>query len=122
MCPEPQDGQKNYFYGDDQFELTFHNKHKDKVMDSYLPYVIAQANAIKEEEKVVKLYTNHETYDYGSSNDNSSHVWWSINLEHPATFETLVTHPEMKRTIVDDLDRFLEKMLLVIWSTWYWQV
>jgi chaperone BCS1 len=83
-----------------QFELTFHKKHKAKVTESYFPCVLAQAKAIEDKEKVVKLYTLH-----GS---NSSSTWRWTNLKHPATFETMAMEPELKRMILDDLDRFVK--------------
>ncbi|PQQ15206.1 AAA-ATPase [Prunus yedoensis var. nudiflora] len=38
-----------------RFELTFHKKHKDKVLTSYLRHVVTRAEAIKKEEKILKL-------------------------------------------------------------------
>ncbi|KAG9439264.1 hypothetical protein H6P81_019429 [Aristolochia fimbriata] len=87
------------------FELSFHKKHKLKVFDSYLPHVMKRAKAIREEVKVLKLYTvrSENMYtDLGS-------VWSSINLNHPATFETLALDPELKKLIIVDLDRFVER-------------
>ncbi|BBH08001.1 P-loop containing nucleoside triphosphate hydrolases superfamily protein [Prunus dulcis] len=68
------------------FELTFHKKHKDKVVDFYLPHVFAQANAIKQKEKVVKLYTRDPCLG-DDENGMGSSIWGSVNLEHPATFK-----------------------------------
>ncbi|PRQ47537.1 putative ATPase, AAA-type, core, AAA-type ATPase domain-containing protein [Rosa chinensis] len=81
------------------FELTFNKKHKSKEMDSYMPYVFAQANSIRQREKVLKLYC--------SANYSSSRS--SIDLVHPATFDTVAMEPELKKMIIDDLDRFLER-------------
>ncbi|XP_050383147.1 AAA-ATPase At2g18193-like [Argentina anserina] len=82
--------------GDDKrhFELIFDKKHRTKVIDSYLSHVLARANAIREEEKVLKL-------DSQSSD--------SVDLEHPSTFDTLAMDPELKRTIIEDLDRFVRR-------------
>ncbi|KAM1971847.1 hypothetical protein ACFX16_018727 [Malus domestica] len=88
------------------FELTFHQKHKDIVMDVFFPYMLARANAIKEEEKVVKLYSHHLcSYD-----DGNNSTWGFINLKHPATFETMAMDPELKKMIAEDLDRFVRSM------------
>ncbi|KAM2667191.1 hypothetical protein EV2_018914 [Malus domestica] len=85
------------------FELTFHQKHKDIVMDAFLPYMLARAIAIKEDEKVVKLYSRHLcSYD-----DGNNSTWGLINLEHPATFETMAMDPELKKMIAEDLERFV---------------
>ncbi|BFG39174.1 hypothetical protein CerSpe_254480 [Prunus speciosa] len=77
-----------------RFELTFQKKHKEKVMSSYLPYVVGRAEAIKKEEKILKL-----------SNLNNA----SVDLEHPATFETIAMEPDLKRKIMKDLDRFVAR-------------
>ncbi|ONH97029.1 hypothetical protein PRUPE_7G165500 [Prunus persica] len=90
------------------FELTFHKKHKDKVVDFYLPHVFAQANAIKQKEKVVKLYTRDPCLG-DDENGMGSSIWGSVNLEHPATFETMAMEPELKRAIVEDMDRFVKR-------------
>lgn len=37
------------------YKLSFHKKHTDKVMECYLPYVLAKAKAIKEEQKILKI-------------------------------------------------------------------
>ncbi|XP_068655348.1 protein HYPER-SENSITIVITY-RELATED 4-like [Aristolochia californica] len=87
------------------FQLSFHKKHKHKVFEFYLPYVLKRAKAIREEKKVLKLYTVRSENMY----TNLGSVWSSINLDHPATFQTLALDPELKRLIIADLDRFVER-------------
>jgi len=41
-------------------ELSFHKKHRDTAIKSYLPFVMSQAKIIKEEAKTLKLHTNNE--------------------------------------------------------------
>ena len=86
-------------------ELSFDKKFKNVVLDSYIPYVITSSETIKEQEKVVKLYTctcrGRDDKGYGE--------WSSIILEHPTTFEKLIMDPEQKRMIKDDLDRFVNR-------------
>ncbi|KAH6755992.1 P-loop containing nucleoside triphosphate hydrolases superfamily protein [Perilla frutescens var. hirtella] len=86
------------------FELSFDNKFRDKVLNSYLPLILERAKVIRAEKKVVKLHTLACAASYASS-----FVWDSINLEHPSTFQTLAMEPEMKQKIVDDLDRFVRR-------------
>ncbi|KAJ8770613.1 hypothetical protein K2173_021260 [Erythroxylum novogranatense] len=86
------------------FELSFNKKFKEKVMDSYLPYVLARAKAIKEDEKVVKLYNRGCPFS-----DDDVGMWGSINLDHPATFETIAMDPELKKMIIEDLERFVKR-------------
>ncbi|KAM1529215.1 hypothetical protein ACFX1Z_018449 [Malus domestica] len=72
-------------------------------MDAFLPYMLARANAIKEEEKVVKLYSRHLcSYD-----DGNNSTWGLIYLDHPSTFETMAMDHKLKKMIAEDLDRFV---------------
>ncbi|KAM1463594.1 hypothetical protein ACFX13_043281 [Malus domestica] len=51
--------------------------------------------------------SSHEqlhTVDY-----NGTDYWRSINLDHPASFETTAMEPEMKAALVEDLERFRKR-------------
>lgn len=85
------------------FELTFHKKHKDLVMGSYLPYILKKAEDIADDQRVLKMST------LGNSQPNHCLSWESIDLEHPSTFETLAMAPKMKNEIMEDLDRFIRR-------------
>lgn len=82
------------------FELSFHKKHKDMALKNYLPYILQRAMEIKEEIKVVRLHT----VDY-----NGPHYWGSVALNHPASFDTMAMDPEVKRGLIEDLDRFIKR-------------
>ncbi|KAL5713193.1 hypothetical protein ACHQM5_015295 [Ranunculus cassubicifolius] len=84
------------------FELKFHKKHEDQVLNSYLPYVLNRAKKMKEENKVVKLHT------IGGFDGNQNH-WGSINIDHPATFDTLEKDQKLKTEIIENLDRFVKR-------------
>ncbi|XVF43750.1 hypothetical protein PTKIN_Ptkin02bG0065600 [Pterospermum kingtungense] len=84
-------------------ELTFHNKFMDKLVNSYLPYVMERSKAIKEENKVLKLYSN------GHRCGDIEGPWGSINLDHPATFDKLAMDPSLKKELIEDLDRFVRR-------------
>ncbi|KAH6755248.1 cytochrome BC1 synthesi [Perilla frutescens var. hirtella] len=86
-------------------ELTFHKKHKNKVIDEYLPYVLERSESLKEEKKTLKLHTLRSERMHGIM----LNPWEAVNLDHPATFETLAMDVEMKKMIIDDLDRFLQR-------------
>ncbi|KAL8047370.1 hypothetical protein ABFX02_08G236600 [Erythranthe guttata] len=86
------------------FELRFDGKHKDKVLDSYFPFLLKSAETIEDEKRVIKLHTLASTSAYGSM-----YVWDSINLQHPSTFETLAMEPSQKKAIIEDLDRFVRR-------------
>ncbi|CAK7346330.1 unnamed protein product [Dovyalis caffra] len=82
------------------FELTCRKKHREKVLSSYLPYILQKAKAIIEEKRTVKLHT----IDY-----NGTDYWGSVKFDHPATFDTIAMDPDMKRELIEDLDRFVER-------------
>ncbi|KAK3410370.1 hypothetical protein EUGRSUZ_J02369 [Eucalyptus grandis] len=90
------------------FELTFHKKHKEIVLNSYLPFVVSEAKSMKQGKKTLKLHT--PSFDrvrvYGGP---LSDAWASVNLDHPATFGTLAMDLELKKTIMDDLERFVRR-------------
>ncbi|KAI5438905.1 AAA-ATPase At5g17760 isoform X2 [Lathyrus oleraceus] len=85
------------------FELSFHKKYKEIVLDSYLPFILDKAKEMKDEERVLKMHTLNTAYCY------SGVKWDSINLEHPSTFETLAMEPEMKNAIIEDLNMFVKR-------------
>lgn len=85
------------------FELSFHKKHKDMVLRSYLKFVLEKAKEMKDEERVLKMHTLNTSYCY------SAVKWDSINLEHPSTFETLALEPEVKQAVIEDLNRFVRR-------------
>ncbi|KAI8527973.1 hypothetical protein RHMOL_Rhmol12G0116000 [Rhododendron molle] len=78
-------------------ELSFHKKHKEKVLSSYLPCIWEMSQKIKEEDKVLKLYPLGQYHDE------------DVNLDHPSTFDTLAMDPTLKKEIMDDLDRFVKR-------------
>ncbi|CAI9769083.1 unnamed protein product [Fraxinus pennsylvanica] len=86
------------------FELSFHKKYKNKVLDEYLPYILEKTKPIKQEMKTLKLMTlKSEGHGPGGN------PWQSVNLDHPATFETLAMDAELKNMVIDDLERFVNR-------------
>ncbi|KAK1410434.1 hypothetical protein QVD17_36971 [Tagetes erecta] len=82
-------------------ELTFHKKHKDLVLNEYLPFILNDAKTTKQEDKTVKLFT--------LDNNRGGTMWSSVNLDHPATFATLAMETDVKENVMKDLDRFVER-------------
>ncbi|KVI02209.1 AAA+ ATPase domain-containing protein [Cynara cardunculus var. scolymus] len=78
------------------YELTFHNKHRFKILESYLPYILERSDAIKAEESGLKLHMIHDGYPEPKT----------IILDNPMTFKTLAIEPELKKTIIEDLNNF----------------
>lgn len=95
------------------FELSLNKKHKDAVVRDYLPFILEKAQEIRDNNRVVKLYTRDCPYnddDYNSYNGGGgAGIWGAINLDHPATFDKLAMEPEMKRAVIEDLDRFVRR-------------
>ncbi|XVE93670.1 hypothetical protein REPUB_Repub01dG0214200 [Reevesia pubescens] len=87
------------------FELSFHKKHKEMVMNIYMQHVLAKAKELKEKKKTLKLFTLKYDRVHGRGGD----MWQSVNLEHPATFQTLAMDSEVKKKIMEDLERFVRR-------------
>lgn len=81
-------------------ELSFHKKHKEMVLETYLPHILKKAKEIRDEMRVVRLHT----VDYAGTD-----YWSSVALNHPATFDTLAMDPEKKKELIEDLDRFISR-------------
>ncbi|XP_065858424.1 AAA-ATPase At2g18193-like [Euphorbia lathyris] len=80
-----------------QFEIVFEEQYKEKVFQEYLNHILETCKVLTEGDKVLKLFTR-------------SRVGWnSIDFRHPATFDALAMDPELKKSIIDDLDRFLAR-------------
>ncbi|CAK7329667.1 unnamed protein product [Dovyalis caffra] len=90
---------------DKSFELSFHKKHKDMVIDVYLKHVIEKSKEMKEEKKRLRLFTLRHDRMSGRRFD----VWQGVNLDHPATFDTLAMDMKEKRVIMEDLVRFVKR-------------
>lgn len=82
------------------FELSFDMKHKDFVVNCYIPFVLEKSKAIQEDKKVLKLHT---LINRGSA------IWDSIKLEHPSTFDKIAMDPNLKKDIIKDLDLFIQR-------------
>lgn len=68
-------------------------------MKSYLPYVCSTAESLRNKRNTLNIYTY----------DHEDHMWESAVFRHPATFDTLAIDPDLKQTIIDDLDLFLQR-------------
>ncbi|XP_024032922.1 AAA-ATPase At3g50940 [Morus notabilis] len=86
------------------FELSFHKKHLDLVLKSYLPHILRESKLAKQEKKTLKIFTLETERHF-----NMTEAWVSTNLDHPATFETLALESEIKNFILEDLERFVKR-------------
>ncbi|KAI8554247.1 hypothetical protein RHMOL_Rhmol05G0083700 [Rhododendron molle] len=88
------------------FELVFHKKIKDKVINEYLPYILEKSKILKEEQRTLKLWTLKIERGMGGPR---SKPWQSVNLDHPSTFDTLAMELDAKENIMADLQRFVKR-------------
>ncbi|KAG9132252.1 hypothetical protein Leryth_020558 [Lithospermum erythrorhizon] len=89
------------------FHLSFDKNFKDLVMNEYLPHVLSVAKVTDESNKAVKLYTKSLT-----SREHGGHGpggWGCVILDHPATFDTMAMDYDLKKSIIQDLDKFLRR-------------
>ncbi|XP_065851138.1 AAA-ATPase At2g18193-like [Euphorbia lathyris] len=88
-----EDGRGEYF------KLSFEAKHRDKVFDEYLKHIITIHKSMtrNSKERVLMLYS----LCHGN--------WISIEFEHSATFDTIAMDSDLKKSIVQDIDRFLTR-------------
>ncbi|KAL3515145.1 hypothetical protein ACH5RR_022047 [Cinchona calisaya] len=89
------------------YELVFHKKHRNLVLDEYLPYVLERSKAVELEKKTLKLFTlgNEHIRMVGYKHN----PWQSVNLDHPATFDTLAMDTDIKKMVIDDLENFVKR-------------
>lgn len=104
-CKETEERSSQRGKAERVIELSFPKKYMERILNIYLPYVMEKSNAIKEQNKVVKLYA---VGHFGGDSDRGG-AWGSTNLDHPATFDTIAMDPSMKQASIDDLDRFVKR-------------
>ncbi|XP_010420503.2 PREDICTED: AAA-ATPase At5g17750-like [Camelina sativa] len=92
-------GQDNEIVNSECYELSFDKKHRDLVVNSYVPYVERKSKVIKNEARIIKMHS-YSSY---------SHRWESVNFEHPSTFDTMAMTHKLKRSVMEDLDRFIKR-------------
>ncbi|GFP82014.1 probable mitochondrial chaperone bcs1 [Phtheirospermum japonicum] len=106
---EPDGDRRKYQSEKRYFELTFDKSNKDTVVNDYLPLVLSRAVEIKEKDRAVKLYTRDCPFNDNDDDENGNGYWGSVNLDHPVTFDKLAMDPNLKRAVIEDLDRFLRR-------------
>ncbi|KAI5566791.1 hypothetical protein BDE02_13G044100 [Populus trichocarpa] len=76
------------------YTLTFHKRHRNLILGTYLSHVLKEGDAIKVKNRQRKLYTN------------SGSCWRHVVFEHPASFESIAMEADKKKEIMDDLITF----------------
>ncbi|CAN0919204.1 AAA-ATPase At5g17760 [Linum grandiflorum] len=82
-----------------QWRFCVSEEKKELVLDSYIPYILEQAERIRGKRKSMKLHTLNTTGSYMKT-------WNSVRMNHPASFDTLAMEPSLKEALIRDLDRF----------------
>ncbi|KDO47910.1 hypothetical protein CISIN_1g040638mg [Citrus sinensis] len=75
---------------------------KETVLGTYIPHILKKSKELSKKKKTLKLFTL-------SSNRINHDTWQSAILDHPSTFDTLAMVTDMKKMIMDDLERFLKR-------------
>ncbi|CAL0331882.1 unnamed protein product [Lupinus luteus] len=81
-----------------EFKLSFDEKHREIVVKKYIPHVLGAYQTMQRERRILKLKSWSDGY-----------YWNETDLSHPATFESLGLDPELKKTIIDDLEKFFKR-------------
>ncbi|CAA0839252.1 P-loop containing nucleoside triphosphate hydrolases superfamily protein [Striga hermonthica] len=103
---EPDGDRRKYQPEKRYFELTFERSNKEAVVEEYLPLVLSRAKEIREKDRAVKLYTRDCPFSDNDDDGGGGNGYWGcVNLDHPATFEKLAMDPDLKRAVIEDLDR-----------------
>ncbi|MBA0549422.1 hypothetical protein Golob_020455 [Gossypium lobatum] len=84
------------------YKLTFHNRHKQIITESYLASVMNEGKAIGQNNRLRKLYTNNPSKDWNGFNPK----WSYVAFEHPASFDTLAMDANKKQEIINDINKF----------------
>jgi len=93
--------------GENGFVLCFDEKHRDKVMEKYIPHVLSTYEAMQADNRTLKIHSLQGG-------------WLQSSFNHPASFDSLALDPDLKKAIIDDLDRFLrrKKMYKKVGKPW----
>ncbi|MBA0590389.1 AAA-ATPase At3g50940 [Gossypium raimondii] len=96
------------------YELSFQKNHVEMVKSKYIPHIINTAKKLKDRNRIVKFHTVRRER-WSSS---------AVNLDHPMTFDTLALDGDLKKTIMEDLDSFINgkeyyKKIGKVWKRGY---
>jgi chaperone BCS1 len=81
----------------ESLELSFDAEHTDMALERYVPFITATVEEARRQDRSLLIYMNE-----GSG-------WSSMTHHHPATFDTLAMNPDLKQSVIADLDRFLKR-------------
>uniref|UniRef100_A0A0D3FQB5 AAA+ ATPase domain-containing protein n=1 Tax=Oryza barthii TaxID=65489 RepID=A0A0D3FQB5_9ORYZ len=88
------------------YRLFFLDRHRELVINTYLPSIRRQGRAVMVQNRQRKLFTNISTHNWSDVDGLVRSAWSHVVFEHPKTFDTLAMDPAKKKEIMDDLDMF----------------
>nr|CAB3458109.1 unnamed protein product [Digitaria exilis] len=81
----------------ESLELSFDAEHTDMALGRYVPFITATVEEARRHDRELVIFMNEGSH------------WHGIEHHHPATFDTLAMDPQLKRSVIADLDRFLKR-------------
>ncbi|XP_020177886.1 AAA-ATPase At3g28510 [Aegilops tauschii subsp. strangulata] len=87
------------------YRLSFLDRHREQVLNAYLPRVRRQGRAVMVQNRRRKLFTNISSHQF-SDGGYARSAWTHVPFQHPKTFATLAMDPASKKEVIDDLDAF----------------
>ncbi|XP_071723692.1 AAA-ATPase At1g43910-like [Rutidosis leptorrhynchoides] len=81
------------------FELTCNKKSREILMEKYIPHILETAEKILNKREMLHILTY----------DKEENCWQPTMFKHPSTFETLAMEPDLKKSIMEDLDLFVKR-------------
>ncbi|PKU73801.1 AAA-ATPase At4g30250 [Dendrobium catenatum] len=78
------------------FSLRLPKRHSSALLHPYLSHLSSSARTIAISSRDRRIFTN-----------SSPTSWSSVPFRHPATFQTLALHPELRSFLLSDLDSFM---------------
>ncbi|KAL5210597.1 hypothetical protein ABZP36_006220 [Zizania latifolia] len=88
------------------YQLFFLDRHRDLVINTYLPRVRKQGRAVMVKNRQRKLFTNISYKNWSYEDGLTQSAWSHVVFEHPKTFDTLAMEPVKKKEIMEDLNMF----------------
>ncbi|KAK7406744.1 hypothetical protein VNO78_08375 [Psophocarpus tetragonolobus] len=89
---------KSIGYEKRSFKLSFHENHRDLVMNQYISHILSTYEELLAEQKSIKIHSLGD-----------GRCWQKSDLTHPASFDSIALDPDQKQAIIDDMDRFLRR-------------
>ncbi|CAD6217882.1 unnamed protein product [Miscanthus lutarioriparius] len=81
----------------ESLELSFDAEHTDMALERYVPFITETVEEARRQDRSLLIYTNEGP------------GWSGMTHNHPATLDTLAMNPELKQSVIADLDRFLKR-------------